>query len=131
MIEWSLKKRGKLPIGNSAMTREIKFRRWDGKRMDFDPIVMELSGVDIHINSMKLWDCDDIYMQYTGLKDKNGKEIYEGDIVTFGYGEEDRYEIFFERGFFQTRGGRHGIWNYAPDRMEIIGNIWENPELLK
>ena len=70
-------------------------------------------------------------MQYTGLKDKNNKEIYEGDILFESFGER-YYKVVFENGSFRAE-----IEEYSLDLMdvahccEIIGNIYENPELIK
>lgn len=74
---------------------------------------------------------------YTGLKDKNGKEIYEGDIVRDEVAEE-KYSLFepaiftvewVEMGFL-LRDKSGTIWDYSLRGMEVIGNIYENPELI-
>ena len=80
-------------------------------------------------------------MQYTGLKDKNGKEIYEGDIfldITSPYGKECVviFELgsfgFKQHGYFRSFYGCNKRWNAQTkeSKIEIIGNIYENPELL-
>jgi len=78
-----------------------------------------------------------IIMQYTGLKDKNGKEIYEGDIVKYQYDEGDGFRWNTEiitwmdnlTGWFPIVVGYHS--GFSMKDLEIIGNIYENPELLK
>lgn len=67
--------------------------------------------------------------QYTGLKDKNGKEIYEGDIVLRG--SDNSPEVVEFDDDIDTDGvyGRCSGWAF--DGWEVIGNIYENPELLK
>lgn len=139
--------------------REIKFRVWDNH-------IAEMF-YDIGIIDNELWinidsrgydmvgdyteDCFHI-MQYTGLKDKNGKEIYEGDILTStdypfqNYGSHNYYgviEWWNELAAFcitkrlapssKSRGISDGISEHLEDieRFEIIGNIYENPELLE
>ena len=75
-------------------------------------------------------------MQYTGLHDKNGKEIYEGDIVKL---DEGLNKIAFQSGCFTAinilsfDGECNDSYNLPEinDCSEIIGNIWDNPELLK
>jgi len=73
-------------------------------------------------------------MQYSGLKDKNNKEIYEGDIVTL---HNSRYKVIFnmEQARFVLRDDKFEMeipfTNNNNERMEIIGNIYENPELME
>lgn len=82
-------------------------------------------------------------MQYTGLKDKNGKEIYEGDIVRIGEGKFDSCGVHLiggdgihvvkydeKRGCFTNTHTLNGLGKIF-NNIEIIGNIHENPELLK
>jgi len=84
------------------------------------------TGVDVERESIG---------QYTGLKDKNGKEIYEGDVVSAIDFEKCNYQIKFDDGcfYFNNQFRAHQldypiIQNF---RLEVIGNIYENPELLK
>jgi uncharacterized phage protein (TIGR01671 family) len=73
--------------------------------------------------------------QFTGLTDKNGKEIYEGDIVTGLFNHTDIIgHIVYgsDATFFINRKGLYGIGlNNAEDWLEVIGNIYDNPELLQ
>ena len=130
--------------------RQIKFKAWDGKRIrEIFKIMYTDDGMNIfftdthppdepgHLNYL---DNRLSLMQFTGLKDKNGKEIYEGDIVKFGtddknviefkeyrkvhYGHGDCGEIFII-------GFNIGISYGKENEAEILGNIYENPELLK
>ena len=121
--------------------RENKFRAWHkGKK-----IMGEMLGIDIlhkeiffsneDVDCYEHTDFKDIeLMQYTGLKDKNNKEIYEGDIVTL---HNSKYKVIFnskEAGFV-LRDDEFEMnipfTNNNNKRMEVIGNIYENPELLK
>lgn len=85
------------------------------------------------------WNNDCILMQYTGLKDKNGVEIYEGDMVEYkAYNIWHRDEVKFTDGKFH--GNLNGVKEELQSRYdlglivtlgcEVIGNIYENPELL-
>ena len=120
------------------MKRELKFRAWD-------PINKTIiSPYSIHFNSNQTVNyCIDIYMkerrdlilmQFTGLKDRNGNEIYEGDIVKPYPDEHDLAQIIFMSGSFKIatkkRYGDFLIWNYLESEIEVVGNIYKNPELL-
>ena len=76
-------------------------------------------------------------MQCTGLKDKSGKEIYEGDILSFGLWSDTKlpclHKVYWndESASFDTWDLRRNEWGGQLDAFsEVIGNIYENPELL-
>jgi uncharacterized phage protein (TIGR01671 family) len=133
------------------MMREIKFRAWDKKdkrmivdKQGFIPLIVTNKSVfkldptsekdrwiEIDKNRFEL-------MQYTGLKDKNGKEIYEGDIIKSNSHKPTTFKIeFIEGGFCATQNDKDyplDINHFYPSvgcMIEVIGNIYENPELLE
>ena len=132
--------------------REIKFRAWDGELMysvaelvfDMGP---NLDGKGIRfygpgVGEGRVDGENTILMQYTGLKDKNGKEIYEGDILRIKndhldetvvfkveWGGED-YPAFYLPGY-ETEMNSFSELYYGEDEFKVIGNIYENPELLE
>jgi len=126
--------------------REIKFRVWDKHtnsyiHKDKETHYLPTVNVDEKTSKLSLIARDELYdiQLFTGLKDKNGKEIYEGDILNSLYkfdGCEGVYEVFFVDGRFRPK--RHGehqqkfveITNRDLEHCEIIGNIYENPEFL-
>ena len=115
--------------------REIKFRAWDGEKM-FVP-----GGLKNPVN----FTDNVVHMQYTGLKDVNGKEIYEGDIVKNKYNKLElvKWGYFVESVNFNEYSNQNYGWYVGQDSQyedfeqihngmwEVIGNIYENPELIK
>ena len=118
--------------------REIKFRAWNKDNSDpmFNPFESGLRfETFVNAPSIEL-------MQYTGLKDKNGVEIFEGDITNYGTvkwfnhltwdGAGSDHPGFY---FIQKRYGMRELeLDYHlgfDEEIEVIGNIYENPELLK
>ena len=71
--------------------------------------------------------------QYTGLTDKNGRKIFEGDIVkmrAYGVGYHCT-SVYFRDGKFAVDGTQYHFKNICSNSVEVIGNIYDNPELLK
>jgi uncharacterized phage protein (TIGR01671 family) len=125
----------------------LKFRAWDKARKEFLSAGQLLISVEAgkrpkssHIYLDILTDADKYLdrfeiMQYTGIKDKNGKEIYEGDIIRvdwFGWVAEVKWDGDNGRFIGFTFGNeRKIVYVDREPKVEVIGNIYENPELLK
>ena len=136
------------------MNREIKFRVWDKHNKKFCDW-REASAIVGTDNSETQMRCgiielnnnessDYIFSQYTGLKDKNGKEIYESDIIQI----KDRFVMWSKSkgqivedvnavvvwsgdGFIPQRLPNTRLWILDMEQYEVVGNIYENPELLE
>lgn len=142
------------------MEREIKFRAYINKSKG----IKEISQINYATKTIVTTDgyCygfkDIILMQYTGLKDKNGKEIYEGDIVEFkdvgeegyeykeGFGFDNIAQVVYKNGIYtlsnfgETDNSYYATNSTDEERLEevlrnrnckVVGNIYDNPELLE
>lgn len=150
------------------MKREIKFRVWIGNDMEYNVVAGRFgvfyvnpengNGLDPK-DSASLTPCNTKYpddiplMQFTGLKDKNGKEIYESDIVEWTskfkgteiptppkrgqiqYNDQGCvFHIIYELNgihYYKELNADTGGEDYSMTSIEVVGNIYENPELLK
>lgn len=130
--------------------REIKFRAWDGRRMvvpssvahgkaraikpcdSEDRVMTDEDGSNYYCN----WDIevskDWPLMQYTGIKDSAGVEIYEGDIVTWGFGNAviSFGEWSVEDDYDSTGFGWIAEDCWLNSQCKVVGNIHQNPELI-
>ena len=114
------------------MNRKIVFRAWD---VENNKMIQSYAHVSKYGQFYTAWTSTDsereyIPMQYTGLKDKNGKEIFEGDIIC---NNNANWEVGFDEGGYwmrQQEGQHKFIFINEAQHSEVIGNLYENPELL-
>lgn len=135
------------------MSREVKFRIWDktSNRMlyqdDFERVELDTKNKMVSlvrsetIESSYVLDYEDSIeaeiMQYTGLKDKNGKKVYEDDIIQYSHKAVGmilrkvrmKYGMWGIEGI--VKGTQIPFANILESEYEVIGNIHENPELLE
>jgi|LakMenEpi03Aug12_release.lakeMendotaPanAssembly.Ray.scaffolds.fasta_scaffold641976_1 uncharacterized phage protein (TIGR01671 family) len=135
------------------MKREIKFRAWDNKHrkmLDWHCITQSVFNngnthlmYDVFTNPSFVGDCGFIPMQFTGLHDKNGTEIYEGDVLLVSTDLQQSFDKKFKVEY-NAKEMRFEVLQYWESQnrwvslsndisyytYEVIGNIHENPELL-
>ena len=126
------------------MNIEIKFRIWAYNKFYNKCLVGNTNNTNdekwtcpmVWLEKQKEWvHCDNgIICQYTGLHDKNGKEIYEGDILKSIQWNNIFLVKYTGTAFYLCRKGNNGFnkittWNNA-EKSEVIGNIYDNPKLL-
>lgn len=125
--------------------RQIKFRAWDSNEKFFHtPMTIEQmleicclpsDAIGLMAVKFKITRSSLIFQQFTGLLDKNGKEIWEDDIVKLHdhpTGIDDcTTSVVFMRGSFVAEYNGILLSDYGTAWTEVIGNIYENPDLLK
>lgn len=114
--------------------REIKFRAWDGNKMTYADMasLVRPNGLDFRLAVHN----EAVIMQFTGLKDKNGVEIWEGDVYEFfGYTVEDGLQKRRLIREVVKPGDIESLWRVyclmSMNNLEVLGNVWEHPHLLK
>ena len=125
--------------GRQAM-RELKFRAWSEETKSFEYFDL-YEGTECGLTNLQIWARNTQIEQYTGLKDKNGKEIYEGDIVRRSFKVDRNSELTYTTDAVKWDSYDEEEWPYSTisgftlpeseDGHEVIGNIHENPELME
>ena len=115
------------------MNRQLKFRVWDKRENKGMSTQNMLYDAQLHHLWQDFVDYPGSYelMQYTGLTDKNGKEIYEGDIINLKFGELNA-NLVVKWDKYMGLKYHNGGWTslvHVETHGEVIGNIFENPEL--
>lgn len=117
------------------MKREIKFRAFLNSKYYENPCMLSWEELLEQYDAIDMFQRDLMtLMQYTVLKDKNGREIYEGDVLDIGLRNQDGKPVIAPVSYEKYAAGYvldNGIWQRLTEDCEVIGNIFENPELLE
>lgn len=114
--------------------KELKFRVWGKTEKQYIRYPFAWLSIFDNPDGWEIEDNEDLVIeQYTGLKDKNGKEIYEGDIVEYDWyiiGDKPAYRVnsVVEFDYKGAMAGNNRLWKCT--NVEVVGNIHENKELL-
>ena len=117
--------------------RQIKFRAWDFEEVEMiQPEDLLTINENRYLNESLAHDEKVTFMQFTGLTDKKGNDIYEGDIVNWqaGYVKGIDAIIYDDGGFCIDSSFQDDMsiyQSYASEALEVVGNIHQNPELLE
>jgi uncharacterized phage protein (TIGR01671 family) len=122
--------------------KRFKFRVWCKNKSEWekDMVLLTTNGGIAQLKNGVHNPCSPethIVLFYTGLKDKNGKEIYEGDVVSIFYHQKRKGEIYWDNsGLWGTKwnkegeGFNHRLFAFSNNEFEVMGNIYETPELI-
>lgn len=123
--------------------REIKFRAWDKEHKEWVNYSITDNKLEFYVKKADRWKIDQrgrrfVLSQCTGIKDINGEEIYEGDIFIARNYHNCKFKVIYDGSrFIGVNYDRERVcyvdssYKDGSSRLEIIGNIYENPELLK
>jgi hypothetical protein len=126
----------KYEIDDKTMDREIKFRIWDKDAKTMEQVLLpdcstyQVMPAKQEGKEFKRRD-NTVLMQYTGLTDRNGKEIYEGDVIEWN---RQKYEIKWldEWAALAAENERENqVVPKIATTSEVIGNVYKNPELIQ
>lgn len=108
--------------------REVKFRAWDAssKEMMYNFCYLSAGNIFHHFINVDTSRIIANVMQYTGLKDRLGMQIYEGDLLLDYLGDISE-AVIFEEGRFKTKSWKPSEFR----KLQVIGNIYEHPELME
>lgn len=121
--------------------RNPKFRIWNKAKKQWEVKDFHLIGEVMLLQGFPIEQLDDLEVnQFTGLKDRHGNEIYEGDIVSCAehypvghkpnYGDVMGAVVWHDCGWWIGEDGEKPMMDDTGDRVEVIGNVHENPSLL-